>query len=210
MSINLQKGQKIDLTKGGGGLSRIMVGLGWDEAQPAPQQSGGFFSLFKSQSQQTQDIDCDASAILLNANGKLYGREAKDCCVYFGNLSHYSGAIQHQGDNLTGAGDGDDEQIMVDLKRVPEDVAKIVFVVNIYDANVRGQHFGMIQNAFIRLVNLENNSEICKFNLSDNYYGMTGMVVGEIYRYNGEWKFNAIGQPVKEASRLQSLINMYA
>lgn len=209
MGINLQKGQKIDLTKGGGGLSRIMVGLGWDEAQTAPQQSsGGFFGLFKSQ-QQTQDIDCDASAILLNANGKLYGNDANDCCVYFGNLSHYSGAIQHQGDNLTGAGDGDDEQIMVELNRVPADVAKIVFVVNIYDANVRGQHFGMIQNAFIRLVNLANNSEICKFNLSENYYGMTGMIVGEIYRYSGEWKFNAIGQPVKEASRLKSLLDMY-
>ena len=194
MSINLQKGQKIDLTNRGGGLSRVMVGLGWDEAQPASQQSGGFFGLFKSQpQQQAQDIDCDASAILLNANGKLY-----------------SGAIQHQGDNLTGAGEGDDEQIMVDLNRVPTDVAKIVFVVNIYDANVRGQHFGMIQNAFIRLVNLANNSEICKFNLSENYYGMTGMIVGEIYRYNGEWKFNAIGQPVKEASRLQLLLNMYA
>lgn len=210
MGINLQKGQKIDLTKGGGGLSRIMVGLGWDEAQPAHQQSGGgLFGLFKSQPQQAQNIDCDASAILLNANGKLYGSEANDCCVYFGNLSHYSGAIQHQGDNLTGAGDGDDEQIMINLSMVPADVAKIVFVVNIYDANVRNQHFGMIQNAFIRLVNLTNNSEICRFNLSENYFGMTGMVVGEIYRYNGEWKFNAVGQPVKDASRLQSLLNLY-
>lgn len=211
MGINLQKGQKIDLTKGGGGLSRIMVGLGWDEAPPASQQSGGgLFKAFKSRAQQpTQSIDCDASAILLNANGKLYGSEANDCCVYFGNLSHYSGAVQHQGDNLTGAGDGDDEQIMVNLSMVPADVAKIVFVVNIYDANVKNQHFGMIQNAFIRLVNLSNNSEICRFNLSENYSGMTGLVVGEIYRYNGEWKFNAIGQPVKDASRLQSLLNLY-
>ena len=211
MGINLQKGQKIDLTKGGSGLSHIMVGLGWDEVRPTPQpSSGGFMGLFKSQPQpQTQDIDCDASVILLDANGKLYGNDTNDYCVFFGNLSHYSGAIQHRGDNLTGAGDGDDEQIMVDLNRVPADVAKIVFVVNIYDANVRGQHFGMIQNAFIRLVNLTNNSEICRFNLSENYYGMTGMVVGEIYRYNGEWKFNAIGQPVQEASRLQSLIDLY-
>ena len=211
MSINLRKGQKIDLTKGGGGLSRIMVGLGWDEAQPAPQQSGGgFLGLFRSQpQQQTQDIDCDASAILLNGNGKLYGARVNDCCVYYGNLSHFSGAIQHQGDNLTGAGDGDDEQIMVDLRRVPTDVAKIVFVVNIYDADKRGQHFGMIQNAFIRLVNLTNNSEICRFNLSENYFNMTGLVVGEIYRRNGEWKFNAIGQPVQEASRLENLIRLY-
>lgn len=203
MSINLQKGQKIDLTKGGGGLSRIMVGLGWDEAQPA--QRGGFFS----RSQQTEDIDCDASAILLNSNGKVYGSHTNDFCVYFNNLRHYSGAIQHMGDNLTGAGEGDDEQIMVELNRVPADVAKIVFVVNIYDASVRHQHFGMIRNAFIRLVNLTNGSEICRFDLSENYSGMTGMVAGEIYRYNGEWKFNAIGQPVREASRLQSLINMY-
>lgn len=210
MGINLQKGQKIDLTKGGGGLSRIMVGLGWDEATPARSPSGGgFLGLFKSQPQH-QDIDCDASAILLNNNGKLYGNNWDDFCVYFGNLTHYSGAIQHQGDNRDGAGDGDDEQIMVDLHRVPSDVSRIVFVVNIYDANVRGQHFGMIQNAFIRLVNLANNSEICRFNLSENYYGMTGMIVGELYRYNGEWIFNAIGQPVKEASRLESLINMYA
>lgn len=203
MGINLQKGQKIDLTKGGSGLSRIMVGLGWDEAQPV--QRGGFFSRV----QQTQDIDCDASAILLNSSGKLYGSHPNDHCVYFGNLRHYSGAIQHMGDNLTGAGDGDDEQIMVELNKVPTDVAKIVFVVNIYDANVRGQHFGMIRNAFIRLVNLANQSEICKFDLSENYAGMTGMIVGEIYRYNGEWKFNAIGQPIREASRLQSLIDLY-
>ena len=207
MSINLQKGQKIDLTKGGGGLSRIMVGLGWDEAQQPPQNSG-FLGLFKSPPK-AMDIDCDASAILLKADGKLLGSDIKEYCVYFKNLTHYSGAIQHQGDNLTGAGDGDDEQIMVDLSRVPTDVAKIVFVVNIYDAKVRGQHFGMIQNAFIRLVNLANNSEICKFNLSEDYSGMTGMVAGEIYRKNGEWKFNAIGQPVKEASRLQNLIDLY-
>lgn len=209
MGINLQKGQKIDLTKGGAGLTGVMVGLGWDEAAPQQQSSGGFLGLFKSQPQQTPDIDCDASAILLNADGKLVGTDAKSSCVYFGNLRHWSDAIIHQGDNLDGKGEGDDEQIFVDLPRVPQEIQKIVFVVNIYDANVKGQHFGMIQNAFIRLVNLANNSEICKFNLSENYYGMTGMVVGEIYRYNGEWKFNAIGQPVKEASRLQSLLNLY-
>ena len=193
MGINLQKGQKIDLTKGGSGLSRIMVGLGWDEELQRNMQS----------------IDCDASAILLNSNGKLYGQKINDFVVYFGNLTHYSGAIVHQGDNLTGEGDGDDEQIMVNLIMIPADVEKIVFVVNIYDANLRGQHFGMIRNAFIRLVNLSSNSEICRFNLSEDYFGMTGLVVGEIYRYKNEWKFNAIGQPVREASRLESLLNMY-
>ena len=203
MSINLQKGQKIDLTKGNTGLMGVMVGLGWDEAEV---KKGGFLGIFSGPK---QDIDCDASAILLGENGKLYGKKAQDCCVYFGNLRHSSDAIIHQGDNLTGAGEGDDEQIFVNLSKVPAGIFKIVFVVNIYDAKVRKQHFGLIRNAFIRLVNTQNQQEICKFNLSENYDGMTGMIVGELYRYNGEWKFNAIGQPVKEASRLQNLIEMY-
>ena len=205
MSINLQKGQKIDLTKGGGsGLRQVMVGLGWDEAP----QSGGFFkSLFGAQ---PQSIDCDASVILCGANGKIIAGDASQCCVYFGNLRHSSGAIVHQGDNLTGAGDGDDEQIMVDLPRVPANIEKMVFVVNIYDGRARNQHFGMIKNAFIRLVDMDKKTEICRFNLSENYNNMTGLVVGEIYRRNGEWKFNAVGQPVAEASRLDALIRMYA
>lgn len=202
MAINLQKGQKIDLTKGNEGLSRIMVGLGWDEVQ----KNSGFLGIFSSQ---PQDIDCDASAILCDANGKLISSDVKTACVFYGNLKHSSGAIVHQGDNLTGAGDGDDEQIFVDLQRVPQNISKIVFVVNIYDANVRKQHFGLVKNAFIRLVNCANNSEICRYNLSENYDGMTGLVVGEIYRYNGEWKFNAIGQPVREASRINNLLQMY-
>ena len=198
MSINLQKGQKIDLTKGSTGLKHIMVGLGWDEAQ---QNNSGFLGgLFGSK---PKPIDCDASAILCNANGKYMD------LVYYGNLKLNDGSIVHQGDNLTGAGDGDDEQIMVDLSKVNASVGKIVFVVNIYDANVRNQHFGMIQNAFIRLVDMDKNNEICRYNLSDNYHGMEGLVVGEIYRYNGEWKFNAIGQPVKSASRVDKLSAMY-
>ena len=202
MSINLQKGQKIDLTKGGSGLSRLLVGLGWDEAKP---EKG--FGLFHSA--KVQDIDCDASVILLGNDGRLYGNTLKDYLVYFGNLRHACGAIEHKGDNLTGSGEGDDEEIFLDLSRIPSDVAKLVFVVNIYDANVRGQHFGMIRNAFIRLVDLAKNTELCRFNLSENYEGMTGLVVAEIYRYNGEWKFNAAGQPVKEASRLQQILDRY-
>ena len=199
MGINLQKGQKIDLTKGGSGLSQVMVGLGWDEVQ----RSGGFFA------PKPQDIDCDASVILCGADGKVLPGGPEQCLVYFGNLRHPSGAIVHQGDNLTGAGDGDDEQIMVNLNAIPANVDKLVFVVNIYDARARNQHFGLVQNAFIRLVNMSNNSEICRFNWSENYNNMTGLVVGEIYRKNGEWKFNAIGQPVQEASRLESLIQLY-
>ena len=207
MGISLQKGQKIDLTKGGGGgLRQVMVGLGWDEAQ---QSSGGGFLKGLFGGKKPQEIDCDASAILCGANGKLVANDISQCCVYFGNLRHYSGAIVHQGDNLTGEGEGDDEQIMVNLSMVPTNIDKIVFVVNIYDARARNQHFGMIRNAFIRLVNMDNNTEICRYNLSENYFNMTGLVVGEIYRKNGEWKFNAIGQPVQEASRLDSLIQLY-
>ena len=202
MSINLQKGQKIDLTKGSGRLSRIMVGLGWDEARP--EKGFGFFH------QQPPSIDCDASVILLGSDGKLYGPNTRDHLVYFGSLRHSSGAIEHRGDNLTGGGEGDDEQIMVNLSQIPAGVDKLVFVVNIYDANIKKQHFGMIKNAFIRLVDLAKNTEICRFNLSENYEGMTGLVVGEIYRYHGEWKFNAVGQPVKDASRLQNLLGLYA
>ncbi len=200
MGINLQKGQKIDLTKNGGsGLRSVMVGLGWDEAP----RKGGFFS-------RPQPIDCDASAILCGENGKLIATgNINDAVVYFGNLRHSSGAIQHMGDNLTGAGEGDDEQIMVNLSAVPANIFKIIFVVNIYDATARNQHFGMIRNAFIRLVDNDTRSEICRFNLSENYTNMTGLVVGEIYRRGGEWKFNAIGQPVQQASRLQNLIDLY-
>lgn len=201
MAINLQKGQKIDLTKGGTGLSQVMVGLGWDEAKQGSGFLGGLFS---------QSIDCDASVILCGENGKIVSNDIKQCCVYFGNLKHASGAIVHQGDNLTGAGEGDDEQIMVNLPMVPQNVDKMIFVVNIFDAKARKQHFGLIRNAFIRLVDMGTKSEFCRFNLSENYNGMTGLIVGEIYRKNGEWKFNAMGQPVQEASRLDSIIKMYA
>lgn len=180
MSISLQKGQKVSLTKESQGLSRIIVGLGWDEVK----QSRGFFA------PKPQPIDCDASAIMLQ-NGKL--TSVKDV-VYYGNLTHGSKTVQHMGDNLTGAGDGDDEQITIDLSNVPAEYDKIVVVVTIYQAVQRKQHFGLIENAFIRLVDARNNTEICKYNLSENYTGMTAMIFGEVYRHNGEWKFNAIGQ----------------
>ena len=209
MAINLQKGQKIDLSKGNDGLTHIMVGLGWDEVD---RSSGGFFGLFKSE--EPEEIDCDASVILCDANGKMIIGQGddgiKEGLVYFGNLRHRSGAIIHQGDNLTGGGDGDDEEIFVDLRNIPSNIHKLVFVVNIYDAEGRKQHFGMIKNAFIRLVDTDKRTEICRFNLSDNYERMTGLIVGEIYRHNGQWKFNAVGQPVREASRLDAFIRMYA
>ncbi len=186
MSISLQKGQKVSLSKDNAGLSNIIVGLGWDEVQ---QSSGGKIlgSLFGSPK---QAVDCDASAIMLR-NGKFVD---KADLVYFGNLRHQSGTVTHQGDNLTGAGEGDDEQIMIDLARVPQEYDKIVIVVNIYQAVQRKQHFGMIQNAFVRLVDARNNNEMCRYNLTDNYSGMTAMIFGEVYRHNDEWKFSAVGQ----------------
>jgi len=187
MSVNLVKGQKVELRKSDGGtLHRVVVGLGWDEA---PKK--GFFGFA---TREPDPIDCDASAFLCT-NGRLMRRED---IVYFGNLSHISGSVRHMGDNLTGAGDGDDEQIAVDLDRVPADCDKIVFVVNIYCASRRNQHFGMIRNAFIRIFDAETNQEICKYNLSENYEGMTAMIFGEMYRNNGAWKFNAIGQATRD------------
>lgn len=187
MSVNLQKGQKVDLTKDNSSLKTLVVGLGWDEAPRG-------FSLF----QKREDIDCDASAILINANtDKLMG--AIDV-VYFGNLNHRSGAVRHCGDNLTGAGEGDDEQIIVELTKVPADYSKIIFVVNIYQAVQRKQHFGMIKNAFIRIVDADTGSELCRYNLSENYDGKTAMIFGEVYRFKGEWKFGAIGEPTNDNS----------
>ncbi len=179
MSISLQKGQKVSLSKENAGLSNVLVGLGWDEVK----RTGGFFK-------RPQPIDCDASAIMLK-DGKF--RDKADL-IYFGNLTHKSGTVRHMGDNLTGAGDGDDEQILIDLSKVPVEYDRIVIVVNIYQAVQRKQQFGLIENAFIRLVDGKTNKEMCKYNLSEDYTGKTAMIFGEIYRYNGEWKFNAIGQ----------------
>lgn len=194
MSISLQKGQKVSLSKDNAGLSQVVVGLGWDEAQ----QKRGFFGI------KPAAIDCDASALLLQ-NGKLV---KKGDIVYFGNLRHDSGTVQHMGDNLTGAGEGDDEQIVVDLARIPQQYDRIVMVVNIYQAVQRKQHFGLIRNAFIRIVDQRTNRELCRYNLTEDYSGMTAMIFGEIYRHNGEWKFNAIGQGTNDPG-LGELANRY-
>ena len=194
MSISLQKGQKVNLSKDNAGLSKVVIGLGWDEVE----RKRGLFA------PKPQEIDCDASALLLSG-GKV---TRKEDLVFFGNLRHDSGAIQHMGDNLTGAGEGDDEQIVVDLSRVPAKYDRIVIVVNIYQAVERRQHFGMIRNAFIRLVDDRNNNEMCKYNLTEDYSGMTAMVFGEVYRHNGEWKFSAIGQGTNDRS-IGELANRY-
>ena len=150
------------------------------------------------------EFDCDASAILLQ-NGRLVRNED---IVYFGRLKHDTGCVIHMGDNLTGNGEGDDEQIVVELSRVPAVYDRIVIVVNIYQARQRRQDFGIIKNAFIRIVDARTNRELCKYNLSENYEGMTAMIFGEIYRRDKEWKFNAIGQGTQDPS-LSELAKRY-
>ncbi|MGB5772623.1 MAG: TerD family protein, partial [Crocosphaera sp.] len=163
-------------------LQQLMCGLGWDVVE-----SGGFLGIFKG-----DDFDLDASVLCLSNSGKL---KSKSDVVYFSNLNHYSGAITHLGDNLTGAGTGDDEQILVDLPRVPDDIYKLVFVVNIYNCIQRKQSFGQVKNAFVRLVDLSNNKEIARYSLlGEEYEGKTGMILAEVSRDNGEWKMEAVGK----------------
>ena len=200
MSVNLQKGQKINLSKQGYDLRRVMVGLGWDEIE----RKKGFFS------HKPQDIDCDAFAVLLGYDGKLlyHTTNIKECTVFFNNLSLPNGSIRHMGDNLTGAGEGDDEQIYVELDNVPYDIGSIVFAVNIYEAYKRKQHFGMIKNAFIRVVDVDRNTELCRFNLSDNYDNMTALVAGGLIKTNQGWEFIADGNAARVES-LTEIVSMF-
>lgn len=181
--VSLQKGQKISLAKeaGAAGLREVIVGLGWD----VKKKLGSFGS----------DYDLDASVALCQ-NGKVVD---KHDVVYYGNLTHPSGAVRHCGDNLTGEGDGDDEQIILKLDSIPECYDKIIIFVNIYRAIKRKQDFGQVVNAYMHLVNYDGK-ELCRYNLSDNYNGMTAMIFGEVYRHNGEWKVNAIGQGTTDAN----------
>ncbi|MBE8954848.1 MAG: TerD family protein [Quinella sp. 2Q5] len=174
MAISLQKGQKVDLTKGNPSLKHLLIGLGWD----VNKYDGGF------------DFDLDAAAFLLGANGKVNSDED---FVFYNNLKHKSGSVEHMGDNLTGEGEGDDEQIKVDLSKVPADVDKIDFTVTIYDAEARKQKFGQVSNAYIRVVDEDTGKEIIRYDLGEDFSIETAVVVGEIYRNRGEWKFNAIG-----------------
>ena len=192
MAISLQKGQKVDLTKGNPGLSKIMVGLGWD---PVKQQSKGLLgSLFGAKD---ADIDCDASVLMLSENDKL---SSNNDLIYFGNLRSKCGSILHTGDNLTGEGDGDDEEIIVELAMVPQNIKKLFFVVNIYDCIKRGQDFGILENAFIRIVDMNTKTELLRYNLNENYSGKTAVMVAEIYRNGNDWKFGAIGEGTRDTS----------
>lgn len=184
MSVNLSKGQKISLEKeAGGALSQIKMGLGWDVGA-APQKSGGFLGgLFGGGGSAGGSIDLDASCIMLDANKQMVD------AVWFGQLQSKDSSIQHTGDNRTGAGDGDDEVINVNLSRIPDHVQALVFTVNSFT----GQTFATVNNAFCRLVNASNNSEVARYDLSAQG-SHTALILAKIYRHNGEWKMHAIGE----------------
>ncbi len=174
MAVNLSKGQKVDLTKGNPGLNNILIGLGWD----TNKYDGG------------SAFDLDTAAFLLSEDAKV---TSDADLVFYGNLKHASGGVAHLGDNLTGEGDGDDEQIILDLAKIPDNIAKVDFTVTIYEADERKQNFGQVGNAYIRVVDQASNTELVRFDLGEDFSVETAVVVGEIYRHNGEWKFNAVG-----------------
>ena len=172
--INLSKGAKVNLSKEAPGLKKIMFGLGWD----CNKYSGA------------ADFDLDASCFLVNA----MGRTTADGFIFYNNLIGPDKCVVHQGDNRTGEGDGDDEQIYIDLDLIPDNIDKIAITVTIDAADTRGQNFGMVSNAYCRLVNTETDAEQIRFNLGEDFSVETAIVVGEVYRHNGDWKFNAVGQ----------------
>ena len=174
MPINLSKGQKVSLTKDNPGLNNILVGLGWD------------VNAFDSGT----SFDLDASVFIADASGHCPSEKE---FIFYGNLEHTSGSVKHMGDNLTGGGDGDDEQIMIDLSLIPQNISKIAFTVTIYDADNRRQNFGQVSNSFVRIVDQATGEEIVRYDLGEDFSIETAIVVGELYRNNGEWKFNAIG-----------------
>ena len=174
MTVNLTKGGNVSLTKQAPGLSAVMVGLGWD----ARTTDGKAF-------------DLDASAIVCNADGKALSDQH---FIFFNNLKSPDDAVEHTGDNLTGEGEGDDEQVKVNLAGLPPEAARIVFPVSIYEADAAGQTFGQVRNAFIRVVNQADNSELARYDLSEDASTETAMVFGELYRGTDEWKFRAVGQ----------------
>lgn len=200
MGISLVKGQRVDLTKGNASLNKIQIGLGWDPADE-PKKKGLFGSMFGGGN--SANVDCDASVLLLDEDRI---RNNKDV-IYFGNLKNGNGSIAHSGDNITGEGDGDDEQIYITLNSIPENYNKLVFVVNIYDAIGRKQHFGMIKNAYIRI--LDGKNELVRYNLTDDYTGKMTLVAGELYRHGAEWKFAALGEGTTDG-KLGDIVKKYS
>lgn len=174
MAINLSKGQKVDLTKSNPGLSKVVVGLGWD----TNKYDGG------------QDFDLDTSVFLLDASGKV-ASEAD--FIFYNNTIGAGGAVEHTGDNKTGEGEGDDEAVNIDLSSIPAAIEKVSFAITIHDAEARGQNFGQVSNSYVRIVNAGSNEELIRYDLGEDFSIETAIVVGELYRHGAEWKFNAIG-----------------
>ncbi|MFS2157840.1 TerD family protein [Pseudomonas sp. Pseusp122] len=174
MALSLQKGANLSLSKTDPSLSKLLIGLGWD-----PRATDG------------TEFDLDASAFLLGSSGKV--RSDADF-IFYNQLKSADGSIEHTGDNRTGAGDGDDELLKVDLSRVPADIDKVVFTVTIHEADARKQNFGQVGGAFIRIVNEVTGAEVVRYDLAEDASTETAMIFAELYRNNGEWKFRAIGQ----------------
>lgn len=174
MGVSLQKGGNVSLSKAAPSLKKILIGLGWD----ARATDGA-------------DFDLDASAFLLDESGKV---GSDDDFIFYNQLVSKCGSVEHTGDNRTGAGDGDDEALKLDLDRVPSNVKRLVVCVTIHDADTRKQNFGQVSDAFMRIVNLDNDIELARFDLSEDYSTETAMIFGEVYRHGDEWKFKAVGQ----------------
>ena len=188
MPVNLQKGQKVSLTKDNPGLNNVIVGIGWDINN---FDTGG-------------DFDLDSAAFMLTDAGRVSNQ---DDFIFFGNLTHPSGSVRHLGDNLTGAGDGDDEQIRIELSKVPANISRIAFTVTIYDAEQRRQNFGQVSNAYVRIFDESNGVELLRYDLREDFSIETAAVFGELYKNGAEWKFNAIGSGYQGG--LAALCNNY-
>ena len=186
MSVKLTKGQGVNLKKDAPNLKRVLIGLGWDPVK-------GFLG--------SSNMDIDASVICIYENGRY------ESVVYYGNLKHSSGAIKHYGDNLTGDGDGDDEQIEIQLDKVPANISRLAIIINIYSAYSRHQHFGKVKNCFVHASDLDSGKELVRYDVDGNFDDKTGIFVADLYRYNGEWKFKAIGNGVKVAD-IREMIDM--
>ena len=186
--LSLSKGATLSLSKTEPGLNNILVGLGWD----TNRYDGG------------SDFDLDASVFMLGENGRV---PSNDEFIFYGQKEHKTGSVIHAGDNRTGQGDGDDETIKINLSTVPSNISKIVFTATIHEAQARRQNFGQVSNAYIRIINEDNGNEICRFDLGEDFSVENSVNVGEIYRYNGEWKFRAVGAGY--ANGLEGFVNDY-
>ena len=188
MAINLVKGQKIDLTKGNPSLKKVIIGLGWD----TNKYSGGY------------SFDLDASVFLVGSNGKTNHDED---FIFYNNLKSRNEAVIHKGDNRTGEGEGDDEQILLEFSKMPADVDKMAITVTIHEALERGQNFGQVSNAYVRVINEDTNEEVLRYDLGEDFSIETALVVCEIYRNGSEWKFSAVGSGFQGG--LAALCNHY-